>query len=282
MSDGLRNELKITVDSTGATSGAGGGASDAVPWAVSRRGQLDVSPFQGVSNFAGNRQLQFSNEIAMEISRDRKLAREFESSRWKRQVRHEAGEIASAVRASEERIRRRDNLATAVRADQFDDIFDDGRRPGALRRRTTAAAKTSAKRILRGWGTGAIAGFASTAALPVGEQEGAAGAFGRLLISTVSGGAWGGAPGAVGAFITQAISEMMRALSEGSKEIEDLRKLIAAFRKELEQMFKDAQRELLFSQLQSETAIKKAVEDIATEAETGYRENRYQQSGLVD
>jgi hypothetical protein len=47
-------------------------------------------------------------------------------------------------------------------------------------------------------------------------------------------------------------------------------------------MFKDAQRELVFSQLQSETAIKKAVEDIATEAETGYRENRYQQSGLVD
>jgi hypothetical protein len=276
MAGEVRNQMTVEFKGgVGSSTGSGGGGP------VARQAHV-ISPSQAMTNYAAARRDRFTQEIAKEISRDREAARELELSRYTSRVQYEAGEIASAVRASEERLRRRSNLASAVRADQFDDIFDDGRSGGALRRRTTAAAKTSAKRILRGWGTGAVAGFAATAALPVGETEGAVGVFGRLLISTVSGGAWGGAPGAVGAFITTAISEMMRALSEWSKEIEDLRKSIATFRNDLEQMFKDAQRDILFSQLEAETAIKKAIEDIATEAETGYRETRYQQSGLVD
>jgi len=185
-----------------------------------------------VSDYAGDRQTRFAREVAKEISRDREAARELAMIREKNRIRFEAEEIGSAVRAAEERMRRRDSLAQSVRENRqqtADGFFtESGMIRGARR-----GAVTSSRRLLRGFGAGIAAGFGSSLVMPASDDEGALGAFSRITLSTVSGGAFGGLPGAVGGFITSTLSELVKSMADKDKQIEEVRKAIAESRKEI-------------------------------------------------
>jgi hypothetical protein len=210
---------------------------------VSRAAQLTWGPGQAMSDYAGDRQSRFAREVAKEISRDREAARELASIREKNRIRFEAEEVGSAVRAAEERMRRRDSLAQSVRANQMeapDGFFTEA----GARRGLKRGAVTASKRLMRGWGAGVAAGLGGSLAMPASDEVGAFGAFSRVTLSTISGAAWGGVPGAVGSFITSTLSEVMRSLTEKDKEIENVRKEIAESRREAKRFLEESDRRL--------------------------------------
>jgi len=211
MAGEVKSQLTVKLD--------GGAALASTPSSpISRSGQLTWGPGQSVSDYAGDRQTRFAREVAKEISRDREAARELAMIREKNRIRFEAEEIGSAVRAAEERMRRRDSLAQSVRENRqqtADGFFtESGMIRGARR-----GAVTSSRRLLRGFGAGIAAGFGSSLVMPASDDEGALGAFSRITLSTVSGGA--------------TLSELVKSMADKDKQIEEVRKAIAESRKEI-------------------------------------------------
>lgn len=222
MSDGLRNDMKITVDSTGAVAGAGG-PSDSVPWQVSRNSQVEISPFQSVSNFAADRQLRFSREIAIEIARDRQAVREIEEAVLRKQAQGQL-EVASMRRAAE--MARRDRMLTLVR--RRDDDVDDGR----FERKMSSRARSVAKSSLRQLGRGAIAGALVSSITPDGG--GLAGSLARIAGDTIAGAAFGGAPGAAFSAIWAGITELRTLLGQQDRELHQMREQALEIRLKVE------------------------------------------------
>jgi hypothetical protein len=276
MAGEVKSQLTIRLEGGAAMASTSGSSSP-----VSRAAQLTWGPGQAMSDYAGDRQSRFAREVAKEISRDREAARELASIREKNRIRFEAEEVGSAVRAAEERMRRRDSLAQSVRANR-QEVADGFFTEAGARRGLKRGAVTASKRLMRGWGAGVAAGLGGSLAMPASDEEGAFGAFSRVTLSTISGAAWGGVPGAVGSFITSSLSEIMRSMTEKDKEIEDLRKSIAESRREAKQMLADSDRRLKEALADIQKKFDEDVRGIIVKShDLRRREEQFEHSNLV-
>lgn len=276
MAGEVKSQLTIRLEG-GAAMGSGSTSSSP----ISRAAQLTWGPGQSMSDFAGDRQSRFAREVAKEISRDREAARELSMIRENNRIRYEAEEVGSAVRAAEERMRRRDSLAQSVRANR-QEVADGFFTEGGARRGLQRGAKTASKRLLRGWGAGVAAGLGGSLAMPASDEVGALGSFSRVTLSTISGAAWGGVPGAVGSFITSSLSEIMRSLSEKDKEIEDLRKSIADSIRQARQFQEAADRRMREALSDLQDKFDESVRSIIVKAQDlRRREEQFEASNLA-
>lgn len=277
MAEAGQVNTKLTIELAGGASSAGASQPSAP---VAR--QSDIwRPGQAMSDYAAQRSANFKRIFAQELARDREAARELSLLRETNRVRFEAGEIASAVRSAEERIRRQESLARSVRANRGV-LIDEFGEPGAIGRRAPRMAASASKRIMKGWGAGMVASFASAAALDAPEVGGAIGFLGRATLATVQGAAWAGAPGAVAGLMTASISEILKGLNATNKDVEELRKSMSEMRRNLDKAFKDAENEMTIIKGQLEQRLSQELDEIVHKALNHYRENRFQQSGLVN
>jgi vacuolar-type H+-ATPase subunit H len=159
---------------------------------------------------------------------------------------------------------------------------DDFFQSGAIGRRSARVAATASKRVLKGWGAGVVAGFASSMTPGFPDDDGAVGFLGRLTMSTVSGAAWGGAPGAVAGALTTSISEIIKGLSSTDKRVEALRESMAEWRSELGKFIRDAENEMVTLRGQLEQKLREEIDAIAHKTLWQYREERFQNSNLVN
>lgn len=275
MAGDVKNQL--TVEFRG---GVGGQIGSSAGGPVSRQAHV-ISPGQAMTNYGANRRAGFAQEVAKELARDREAARELAMIREKNRIRYDAEEIGSAVRAAEERMRRRDSLAQSVRANRMetpDGFFTEA---GALRG-TKRGAVTASKRLLRGWGAGVAAGLSGSLVMPGADEEGAFGSFSRVTLSTVSGAAWGGLPGAVGSFLTSTLSEVIRSLADKDKEIQDVRKSIAESRREVKHLLEESNRRLNEALSHLQDRFDESVRRIIVKSQDlRRREEQFEHSNLV-
>lgn len=248
---------------------------------ISRASQLTWGPGQMMADYAGDRRARFTREVAKEIARDREASRELATIRQKNQIRYEAEEVASAVRSAEERIRRRDSLASSVRENRpqmADGFFTEDRAVRGLKR----GGVTTAKRFLRGFGTGIAAGVGSSLVMPSTDEEGPGGFLARATLATTSGAAWGGLPGAIGSLLLTSFSEIAKGLTQKDKEIEELRKSIAEIGKDSRKFLSDFRLELHSSMAELEKKFDEGVRGVVVDSQDlRRREEQFEYSNLV-
>jgi hypothetical protein len=271
MSDGLRNELKITVDSTGAIGGPGGGASDAAPWPVARRGQLELSPFQAASNFAADSQLRFTREMAMEISRDRQSAREVQEALMRRDVLEEL-DLSSARRAKAME-RRNALLASVRRRGELD--TDDG-----FGRRMDSRARSFARGTIRDASRGLLASAMASTIMP--EGDGITGSLSRIGADVAVGATYGGKAGAAVALIWSSIRELRTLVSQIDKSAQERRDSDAKARQKVDDALHDLHAELAQIKADADRDFTHMV-TVAVDRATiqSYRQSRYTSFDLV-
>lgn len=280
MAGEVRSELKITL--AGSIAGAGSpGVTGSSFRPVARQADFDLGQLQSMRDFA--RRARHGKDLAEVISRDRSAVREIEEAILRRSATAEL-DLSSSRRANEQARmaahHRRQLFHDRVRANAFgmaDDPFDRG----TVGRRAIRSASAASKRLIKGWGTGVASGLAPQFAFP--DDGGAFGAVTRVGLATVSGAAWGGAPGAVGAAITSTISEIIRAAGQTNMEIEILRREFATtkaeFRRAAEESFRQ-QKE--FNENLKQEFDHEMLKIVDGETLNRYREERFVESGLVD
>jgi len=268
MAGEVRSQLTITLQG-GASGGSLGGSA---PAPVSRRANL-ISPGQALTDYASQRDMRFSQIAAKEIARDREAVLEIEEAIMRQQAVTQL-EVSSARRA-------REAFQNRIRTTRTGAFLEDAGGDGRVGRRAIRSAGAASRRILRGWGTGVVAGLSSNL-LVAGDSE-AMGAVGRIGLSVVSGGAFGGAPGAVGALLMSTISELMRALNSQNEDIESLKRELATRYKELQREIEESHNELREFREEQAKEFKADLNRIVNGLTIdGYREDRFQRSGLVN
>lgn len=272
MAGEVKTQLTITL------AGGVGPSAGAGSQSVSRQSDLR-SPGQSMSSYAADRQLRWSRVTAMEMARDRQAMAEIHQGLEKLEVQRSL-EVSSARRAAEARARERNAFADRVRASRAG-MLDDEFSFGPTGRRLTRAGSAASKRLLKGFGVGIAASIGAQTLVP--DDGGGAGAFSRIAISTISGGAWGGVPGAAGQFLSTAISELVRRVSAQDEGIANLRREIASNKKEAQQAIDDTHKELREFNVKLKEEFEAEMDRIIHgETISRYREERFQGSNLVN
>lgn len=282
MAGEVRSELKITLAGgvgSVASPGVTGSAIAAGP--VARHTDLDVGQFQAMREYA--RRARSSQNLAEVLSRDRDSVRVIEEAVLRRHALAEL-DVSSARRAREEAALKAANRREAFRNRvRFGGLADDSDFGGGdrVRGRALRSSATAAKRLMKGWGVGVASGLTSQLAIP--DDGGAFGAVARIGLSTVSGAAWGGVPGAVGSFLTSAISEIVRESGRTNQRLEALGRQIASIKAELDRTLENSFNEMrAFNEKQAQEFDVKMQLLVDGETIERYREERFVSSGLVN